>query len=63
MIHFQMRFAWDRLLLCAKQSCNPSFFGFGGVRGGHSQLWAWLGSRVAAVGGGPALAAGRVRRR
>ena len=33
MIHFQMRFAWDRHLLCAKQSCNTDFFGFGGVRG------------------------------
>ena len=33
MIHFQMRFAWDRHLLCTKQSCNTDFFGFGGVRG------------------------------
>ena len=63
MIHFQMRFAWDRHLLCTKQSCNRLFLVLVGSVRATLPASRWLGSKVAVAGGGPAQAAGRERRR
>jgi hypothetical protein len=62
-IGFQMRFAWDRNHSRTKQSCSRLFLGVVGSVGSLSASRAWLASRVAVAGGGPALAAGREQRR